>query len=364
MKIMICIPQLIKGGAERVACNLSNYFVNNDNDVSLVSLRNYKPEYSLDEKVKVKIIDNNIHFNIYRFFNRIVKISKVLGQEKPDIILCFLPEITFYVLFINLFYKKKVIVSVRNDPKVEYKSITRRILMKLLFKYADGFVFQTDDAKKFFSKKIQLKSKIILNSVDKNFIVDKPYSGIRKKEIVTVGRLVSQKNHYLLINAFADIIKDNRFKEYELSICGEGKLKNDLINYCNQLNIKDKVHFKGKIDDIKKEIFSSSVFVLSSDYEGLPNSLIESMALGLPCISTDCPCGGPKMIISNNVNGILVDINDKNGLKNAIKKILSDCSFSKKISNEACRIKEIINPDVINKEWFDYMIYIYNSKRK
>ena len=120
--------------------------------------------------------------------------------------------------------KIKVIVSVRNDPKIEYKSKLYNLLMRKLYPKADGFVFQTRDAKEFFSSEIQEKSTIILNSLNPNFIVDEPYLGEREKNIVSVGRLADQKNHKLLIRAFKNV--SEKFPEYKLVIYGEGTLKN------------------------------------------------------------------------------------------------------------------------------------------
>ena len=242
MKIMICISQLKKGGAERVVTNLANYFINN-NDVTIVSIKSYEPEYHFDERINIVTLDSSEKQNkVFKLVKRIFKLNKIIKVRKPDIVLSFLPEPSFLMLLIKNIRKIKVIVSVRNDPKVEYKNKFYNIAMKLLYPKADGFVFQTEDAKSFFSKKIQNKSTIIMNPLNPEFLIDR-FTGIRKKEIVAVGRLFKQKNHELLIKAFS--IFHKKHPDYTLTIYGEGPLKWQLEKLIRSLKITDCVNLPG-----------------------------------------------------------------------------------------------------------------------
>ena len=153
----------------------------------------------------------------------------------------------------------------------------------------------------------------------------------------------------LLLEAFAEAHKTH--PEYILKIYGEGVLRGALENKISEFNLEESAFLMGEKDNIKDEIYKEGIFVLSSDYEGMPNALMEAMALGIPCISTDCPCGGPKYLIKNKKNGILVDINDKNQLKEAMIYLIENKDIAKEIGSCANKICEELNPSVINKKW-------------
>lgn len=354
MKILFCLGSMTKGGAERVVANLSNWLIKKHN-VAIVVTPPDKSLYELDSDISFMTLDyvNDKKDNIiFRNIKRIKRLNKYIKDFDPDIILSFLPEPSYRVLFLKPFNKKKVIVSVRNDPKIEYKSLFNKMIMKILYSRADGFVFQTEEARAYFSKKIQKRSIVIPNPINPDFIC-KPFDGIRDKSIVTVGRLEKQKNHKLLIDSFY-LIKDE-FKSYKLLIYGTGSLEKELKEYVKYLKLDKLVIFKGQTNNVKDEIYQSGLFVLSSDYEGMPNALMEAMAMGIPCISTDCPCGGASFLINDGENGFLVPVGDKEQLAEKMKEILLDTKLSKKFSTNSSKISKIVDPKVINDKWFDYI---------
>lgn len=359
MNIIICINQLSKGGAERVVANLSNYLCNN-NEVTIISLDKKDIGYDINDKVDIKFIDNGKDNKLLKNVKRIIKLKKIYKKEKADVILTFLPESSFFTLMLKSSIKSKVIVSVRNDPKIEYKSIIYKILMKILYPRADGYVFQTEDAKNYFNKKIKSKSKVIFNSLNPEFIVE-PYMGEREKTIVSVGRLSEQKNHELLIYAFNKIHKE--YPEYKLIIYGEGHLRSKYEQLIKKLNLEKYITLPGVIEDIKSKIYKSGIFVLSSNYEGMPNVLMEALSMGIPCISTDCPCGGPKSLINDGENGILVEVQNENMLADKIKTIINDSTFAKKISLNNIEMRKKFNPKIINKEWEKYILNVIRGER-
>ena len=357
MKILFYIGSLEKGGAERVISNLANDFVKN-NDIVMVTTIN-KIEYSLEKKVKHYSLDENVKLNALQ---RLKKLYKIIKDEKPNVIVSFLPEPSYRILLLRKFINIPIIVSVRNDPKREYSNFKRKILMKILYPLADGFVFQTEEAKEFFRKKIQNKSTIIPNPIKNEFLERKIYEGKKDNLIVSVGRLEKQKNHELLIEAFSDISKE--ISEYKLIIYGEGSLRKNLEEKIQNLNLQDKVFLPGTVDNIPEKIEKAKLFVMSSDYEGMPNALMEAMALGLVTISTDCPCGGPRFLIENEKNGYLVKINDKNGLAKSIKNVLKYSRDEKieEISHNARKTALTLKEEKINKKWYKYILDITNNR--
>ena len=356
MKILFCLGSMDKGGAQRVIANLSNY-LSTENDVGIITTSNRNSQYYLNNNIVRYYLDNqNKKTNNIK---RIIKLNRIIKNVRPDVIVTFQPEPSFRILLLRLFNKIPTILSVRNDPNVEYSNLKRKILMKILYPVADGYVFQTEDAKKYFSKKIQNKSTVIPNPISETFLLEQPYTGKRENTIVTVGRIEKQKNQRLLIDAFKEIEKE--YKEYKLIIYGEGRLEKDLKEYCKELKLINKIIFKGQVDNVKEEILKAGMFVLPSDYEGMPNALMEAMALGLPCISTDCPCGGPKALIKNDYNGILIRVNDLEQIKNAIRKIIEQPEFSEKIGNNARQISKTLNPKDINNKWKKYINSVKNN---
>lgn len=381
MKICFFIETLSKGGAERVIANLSNYLINlkEIENVDILNIYNTDVAYQLNEKINLYTIEkkyvkyeyllNNgnkiskLFFKIKKFFKNIYrkrKVEKFYKKTNYDIIIAFLPEPSFMILSLKKKLNIPIIISERNDPNKEYNNIRTKHLMKKLYPLADGIVFQTPDAKKYFDGIINSHYEIIPNPVNDLFI-KKPYSGERRKVIVNVGRIEEQKNQLLLIKSF-EKLKD-KFSDYKLIIYGEGSKKNKLIRYVDEQNLKNKVIFAGQVDNIYDKIYDASLFVLSSDYEGMPNALIEAMCLGLPVISTDCPCGGPKMLIKNGENGFLVPVNDETKLSETIDKILEDYNLRKKLSMHASELKEIVSSNVVNQKWLKFIQMIAKGEK-
>lgn len=358
-KIVFCIDSLEKGGAERVVSVLANN-LSIENNVSIMTIVKEKPQYKLNDNInlieigkKDKKINNPIMKKIL-LLHRIIKRTKIMRKKfnliKPDIIISFLPEASFMSIIANR-KKYKLIVSDRNDPTKEYNNLIYYILMKLLYSKANGFAFQTNDAMEYFNNKINLKNKkvdIIVNPVNPSF---ENYKNVvnRKKKIVSVCRLTEQKNIDLLIDAFYDLRE--KYKDYKLIVYGEGFLRDRLEDKIAKLKLTDQVKFPGIVDDVANKIYDSSLFVLSSNYEGIPNALIEAMVLGLPVIATDCPCGGPRMFIKNGENGYLINVNDKEDLKKKIQLILDNTDIQNKISINAKKIINEVRVDTIIDKW-------------
>lgn len=344
-KVVFYIGSLARGGAQRVISTLANALV--CAGYSCVVITSYKTdnEYELDERIRRIVLLKNSKKNfIKENLIQVFELRRILKEESPDSVVSFMAEPNFRLIFSSFGLKCKKILSVRNDPSREYPNFLYVFLAKLLFRFADCLVFQTLDAQRWFPKRIQNKSRIILNPVGNHFF-DSSFYGIRK-DIVSVGRLTWQKNHEMTIKAFAKIssqIKDN------LIIFGDGPIKRELQQLVSSLKLNQRVFFPGIEENISEKIKSAKLFVLSSNYEGLPNSLMEAMALGVPCISTDCPCGGPKMLLNPSY---LVNVNDDSQLSCLMKKI-DDVDF---FENNYRVDAKIFQEKNIVKEWIKVIL--------
>lgn len=209
------------------------------------------------------------------------------------------------------------------------------------------WVFQTEDAKAWYGNHVR-HGVVIPNAINEAFIKP-PYEGERRKVIATAGRLSAQKNFGLLINAFADIAED--FPDYSLEIYGEGEKRSELEALAEKRGVAHRVKMPGYTTSLGEKIQDVTLFVLSSDYEGMPNALMEAMALGLPCISTDCPVGGPRCLIKCGLNGVLVPINDARALSSEITKVLQNSSYRDNLGHEASKVRIDFNPIIIYDKW-------------
>lgn len=348
MKLLFYINVLGGGGAERVIVNLANEFSKIGNQVTLVASYPVENEYSVRNDVNKLYISREPSKESFIKKNILyVKwLRKKMKDEHFDAAIAFMAEPNIRILLAGLGLRTKKIISVRNDPVREYSSKMYQMLAKLLFPLSDCVIFQTNDAKDWFSKRIQSKSEIIMNQVAEDFFEHE--IPVHRQNIVTVGRLNKQKNHRLLIKAFSKIcdkIEDN------LIIWGEGEFREELEQYIKDLNLEDRIFLPGRTNDVKGAISSAKVFILSSDYEGMPNALLEAMALGVPCISTNCPCGGPKMIIEDCKNGYLVPVNDTDALAQRMNDLVVDCKKQKMFSMNARSDAQKYLPSKIFEKW-------------
>ena len=255
----------------------------------------------------------------------------------------------------NLFSKTRVIVSVVAEPTEEYPNALMRFLAKTLFYLADGIVMQTKDAVAFFQPSLQKKCVILKNSVNPAFLRPR-YEGKRGQDIVAVGRMDANKNQAMAIRAFAKIAGE--FPESRLILYGDGPLKEQLKALADGLGVGDRVLLPGTVNDVADRIEKARIFLLTSFTEGMPNTLLEAMSLGLACISTDCPCGGPKDVIQDGVNGCLVGVDDPEGLSFRLRELLSDPKKAERMGREAARLQESYRPERVNREWEDYFASI------
>ena len=350
MKYFLYTSILSNGGAERVLCELANnLYMTKENDVYLIASYETQKEYYINPHIKKYYLDKDLSNK--KSFKQIFKLRQLIKREKPDIIVSFLPNPNFKMLIACLGVKVKKVISIRNDPNIEYSPKGYKMMAKILYPLADGIVFQTNDAKVFFSNRIQKKSQIIMNQVNEHFF---ECEHDKEDYYISIGRIDKQKNYELLIAAFSEFIKLG-YNE-RLYIFGKGeKAYNDKLNKIIKENgCENNIFLKGITDDVSAVLRHAKCFIMTSLYEGMPNALLEAMAVGLPCISTDCPCGGPRMIIENNINGFLFQNKNKNELVNLLIKVNSDSKLRRKIGDNARISSYKFKPDIIFKSWLEF----------
>ncbi len=366
MKILFHLNSMGRGGAERVVSILSQHFVQHGYEVVVATQWFSENEYVLADGVKrVSVGLTQADEGKGRFakaWSRLTNLRKCVKQEKPDLVISFCCKANFRSAFSLIGSRIPLLVSVRNNPVEDYEP--HKLATRLMEHKAAGCVFQTPDARSYFSKKLQDKSKIIFNPISDSYLESVVDAVKKEKTIITVGRIARQKNHLLLLESFAVIC--DKHSEYTLKIYGDiqdADVYHNLEDYIKEHNLTDRVRFMGTTNSIKQELEKASLFVLSSDYEGMPNALIEAMAVGLPVISTDCPCGGSALLIEDKVSGLLTPIQDKKALSEAMDSILSAPKRAEEMGREARLVLDKVHPQKICREWVSYIQSILDGNK-
>lgn len=352
-KILFYINTICGGGAERVMVNLASAFSKREYEVVLVTSSRTENEYTLYDSVKRISLEEREcrQGRIKKNVQRVWKLRSVCRKEKPDVLISFMGEPNCRALAAASGLPVKNIISVRSDPSREYQGKIRGFLAKYLLPLADGCVFQTEDAKKWFPEKLQKKSQIIFNMVREEFYKIKyvPVPG----RFVSCGRLEKVKNYRLAVEAFKDIAED--YPQAELWIYGEGEQKENLEQQIAGYNLQDRIHLKGRVNDVPKVLSQAFAFILPSVMEGMPNALMEAMAAGVPCIAADCPCGGPRALIESGVNGLLVESNNIGKMALAMKSLLDNREQALALGKNAKERAQLFQEKQVFLEWEKYI---------
>lgn len=360
-RVAFYLGSLIKGGAERVVTNLAEYFYSKGYEVFVITKLRAKVEYELSDgivRIIADITKEEEKGRIQNLFLRIAKLRRIFKEISPDVVVSFIGKNNLMSIAATRGTGIPVVVSVRSNPAREIGDGFKKKLTFGMFRMAEGIVLQTTEAKQFFPKSIQKKAIVLQNSINPEFIRER-YEGEKRKEIVTVGRIDSNKNQRMMLEAFIPLVDE--FPEWTMVFYGDGEERNSLEQRVREMHLESRIVFKGTQDNIPEKIEGASIFVLPSKQEGMPNALIEAMVLGVAVISTDCPCGGPRDLIVNNENGILIPVDDAHALEEELRRLIHDTLLRDKLGNNATLLKEKVMPSFINGQWEEYLRKI--SKR-
>lgn len=358
-KIAFHLNCLEQGGAERVVSNLANRFAANGYEVLVATLWQGENEFQLDDRVRRVHVGlrpgDEKKSRIAQFVLHIHYLKRFLREERPDILIPFARKALYRGLTAAFFMKIPVLISIRTDPTGHYDMLFDKVQIPFLFPRADGCVFQTEGAREFFAPRLQKNSRIILNPLNPKYIgVPEPEK--RTKTVVQSGRLVDFKNQEMLIRAFCEVHK--KHPDYDLKIYGPDSkdgTKELLERTIAELHAEDYVYLMGASDSLEKDLADAALFAFSSDWEGLPNALMEAMALGLPIVATDCPCGGPRTIMTNEKDGLLIPTKDQKAMEDGINRLIEEPAFAEKLGRNARKIAERANDEAIYEQWRDYI---------
>jgi GalNAc-alpha-(1->4)-GalNAc-alpha-(1->3)-diNAcBac-PP-undecaprenol alpha-1,4-N-acetyl-D-galactosaminyltransferase len=347
--IILVNPTLVHGGTQRVTSILCNQWANEGHNVTLVLVCGGERFFTINPKVRV--IDLN--FKYKNIFNKLIneikiifKLYSIFRRFDPEFILSFVTQFNIVSIVAAKLSRKRIFVSERSNPKLKLPSL-QLFLRNFLYKYANGVISQSSLAKSIFESECKSNNICVIPNPVKDVAL---YPLIkREKIIISVGRLVEGKGYKYLLDIFSKI---NNL-DWQLVVLGDGPLKDELVARSINLDINDRVHFLGAVNDVDMWLAKSSIFSFTSLSEGFPNALTEAMASGLPVVSFDCDAG-PRDIIEDGINGYLVPIFDSNQFHKYLSQLIENKELRKIVGMNALRIRNDLNKDIIAKKYFDF----------
>lgn len=344
MRIAFFIGSMGRGGAERVISILANEYATKGWDVDILMLLANRVEYELHPQVKVISLVGKSSNYAMNALSWLTNIRKYIKSNKPDRVVSFVGRVNAVVLTATIGLKVPIIVSERNDPKHDGRGKLMLWYCNKIYQRARAIVFQNRYEQSCFDEALKAKGVIVPNPVQ----VSATKKTVSSEFVVaTAGRLNHQKNHFMLIDAMALVHKE--YPQVKCRIYGEGDLRPELQEYIERHELASTVSLEGNHSDIHEKLAQCSLFVLTSEFEGLSNALIEAMMVGLPCISTDYD--GVSEIIQNGQNGIIVKRKDAVALANSVKFLLGNQLEAEKLADAALRTAESYKAEIVLNAW-------------
>lgn len=353
MNVSFIAANLNSGGAERVMSLLANQFIEKGYGVEFIFLKKDIRFYPLHQNIKIKVAEKECGSD--SLIKKLLWMRKHIQQDKPNAIFAFRIAVYSVTLISLLGIKIPVIASERNDPR--FNSLAWKIIQAVLLPLADRFVVQTQQIKDYFPKFIQKKTDIIFNPVTEK-VFSLP-SVPKEKRIISVGRLHSQKNQKMMIEAFARVSEE--FPEWKLVIYGEGPERDSLESLVSsfRFQVSSRISLPGRSENIIDELKRSEIFAFSSDYEGMSNAVVEAFCVGLPIITTKV--SGTEDFIKENKNGFLLERNDVDGMEMAMRKLMSDENLRISIGENNRQQANIFKIEHIFLQWENVVNKVVNQ---
>ncbi len=342
------------GGAHKVSVMLANYLAKSGYDVSISVSEESRQDYPVDESIKMFCLSDmykQAGIRQLNLFKKMLAFRNLCKKEKIDVVVGFTSNMAIYSVLAAVCSKRKSLISERTDPHLEPRRKILRGLRNLLFCFTDKVVFQTPGARDYYPGIVRKKGIIIPNPISDTLIC--AYSGEREKRIINFCRIAPQKNLRVLLEAF-DIFAQ-KHSDYELEIYGDAKegdtYKDGLLEFAKTLSSAEKIHFYPACTDVHDKVKNARMFASSSDYEGISNSMLEAMAIGLPVIVTDCENGGERMCIDDGKSGFIVPRRDPKALAEAMLRVAEEDGLAEMLSENAAVIRDKFTISKIFSVW-------------
>lgn len=349
MKVLLVISTLKQGGAERVISVLANQWVAKGYEVHIALLIGGDNFYDIHESVVIHEFGFQYKNNFekcYKETKLLFKLRRLIKSLKPGFVLSFITQYNIISILAAAGLKSNVFVSERRNPKTPLPKVLF-LVRNVTYYFAKGIIAQTNLAQYILKKETKnLNIKVIANPISE---MDHDKGLLKENIVLNVGRFIPEKGQKYLIDAFSKI-ENNTWK---LVILGDGPLRSEYEKQIINLGVQSRVFFPGNVKNVNEWYLKSKIFAFSSLSEGFPNALAEAMCAGLACVSFDCDTG-PRDIILDGQNGVLVPVSDVEALANKINILIKDEQLMNDYMNEAKKLKEKLNAEMISESYFSF----------
>lgn len=356
-KILLLVSSMGSGGAERVAATLANAWAARGDQVTLLPTFSGRGDcfYKLSPNVRLIYLADLVSNNGRTLFNQLARLRalrRLMAVERPDGIVSFLSNVNVAAVIASAGLDIPVIICERVDPFVMPASRMLRLACRLTYPFADALMVQTHAvaAKYAASGWGGRRVPVIPNPVPGQVLgVQVCHWDNKIKRLLSVGRLDEQKQFNVLIKVFASLAAHNQ--DWSLRIVGEGPLREVLEQQVAALGLVGRVELPGRSANIVEELAQADAFVLTSAYEGFPNALLEAMAVGLPCVTFDCPSGPREMSVDGRV-ALLVPLNDEGALEHELGRLMMNADLRRSLGKQArASVTERYAVDKVLEQW-------------
>jgi GalNAc-alpha-(1->4)-GalNAc-alpha-(1->3)-diNAcBac-PP-undecaprenol alpha-1,4-N-acetyl-D-galactosaminyltransferase len=357
MKVTLVIYGLGGGGAERVMSIMANYWVEQGWEVTLIMLVDATQScfYTLDPRIQLKSLglaksSGNWFVAIYHTWQRVTRLRQEIIADRPDVVISFMNSVNVYNILACWNLDIPTIVSEHTYPGATDANKIWQVLMKWFYRYADAIAVLTQNAVPFYPANQGYRTIVIPNPVLAPPPAVMTEQLLPTPSLIAVGRLEPRKGFDLLLRAFHQI--HDRHPDWQLTILGEGAIRAELEDLRSQLQLTDRVHLPGAVHNVPDYLHQAALFVMPSRVEGFPMALCEAMAAGLPVLAADC-LSGPRDIIEDGVNGVLVATEDVAALAAGLDTLMSDRLKRHYLAQNAPHILDRFGVERVMAMWAD-----------
>lgn len=343
------------GGAAKILTFVATELSKRGYNVGVVNVNSvsWKTEClrKLPENLKVYNVEN---FGKHKNTSNIKQIVRFAKDFKADMLIGFTSFPNMYAKIVGTILGIPSIMSERGDPSRLKNKTLKGKLSDWIINRSKGGVFQTDGARKYYGKGLQKRSVVIPNPIFVKGDVPSVEFNDREKSVVSVGRLDNyQKRYDVMLKAFK--LFNEKHPDYKLKLYGEGPAEQDIIKWIKELDITDSVELMGLTKNSMVDMAKCGMFLITSDFEGISNSLLEAMAVGLPCVSTDHTPGGARMLIKHGENGLLAPVEDAEKLADCMCQFAENSELAKNCGEKAREVLTRFSPEKIIDQWENYI---------
>lgn len=343
------------GGAEKMIAFVANSLSDRGHSCVMINMNeapNYVNNHRQKLKENIKLYD--LDFSNAKILHKIKSIKEIAIKEKSDIIVAFTFLPNFIAKIVALQLRIPSIMSERGDPNKTIPNTLKSKFGLFFINHSKGAVFQTEGSSLFYSKGLKKRGRIIPNPIFTSNEIPMIESSEREKTIVSVGRLDnSQKRYDVMLESFR--LFSQVHPDYILKLYGTGTDEEQIKTWAKEKGIIEKIKFMGLTKQPMQDISRDGIFLITSDFEGISNALLEAMAVGLPCVSTDHTPGGARLLIQHGHNGLLAPIGDAKRISECMSIFVQNPALAQKCGREARKVTERFSPNRIAEMWDNYI---------